>query len=142
MRNRFAYRIVFVHNGSMSFDWLWNLPKTITYKHTRKDVKVYNVDVECIRGNTILWYYGNPNPVNLKGDIEPTLKDTVFTNLFKSTIIEKIVTAESFMQLFKILLIASIVIGIVIVIFEYIIFKKPTTCNLIVNNITMLTGSI
>lgn len=142
-RNRFAYRLGFVRNNSIEWIWRWNVFRINKIKHSGKDVFNYVCDPETIYGRTLLWFYHNPRPIVFDGQNNmPTSKDMIFDTLNKSTVIEKFVTAEDFMNLIKILIIVIIVLVIIGLVLSWMGYSKEMICNLIVENKTMLTSML
>lgn len=135
-RKFWAYRLGIIKNGSISYEYKFHIGKEYI-----KDKNTYIITPRMIFGKYLLWYFQNPRGIIFnEAENQPTLQDLQYSNLNKSKIIEKFLTAEDFMNLIKILLIVIIVLGLLCLVFDYFINNKDMVCNLVVENKTILTN--
>lgn len=136
IRNKFAYKLMFLKHGKLESYWKWNISDKIHFKHSKNDEFDYIVDATKIHGNILIWRYRQPEQIAIT-EQEITTAQLNYATLNKSTVLEKIITAEDFMGLIKTLIIIIIALVIIDIVINGIILKKPLTCYTILNNQTI-----
>lgn len=135
------YKLGFVRNNKIQWLYKWHIAETMLIKHSKNDKFTYRLDSSVVYGQTIMWYYHNPNPIQFD-QTKPATKDLIYDTLIKSTVIEKFVTAEDFMNIIKILIIIGLVLTAIAILVSFITYRKEMICNLILDNRTILTNVI